>query len=293
MIPLNYHHLYYFYIIAKEGSITRARSKLLLAQPTLSAQLKQLEKSLGSPLFVRKGRRLILTPAGRQTLDYAESIFELGRELQSSLRAQPQPGGLNFRLAAVRGFARAYLHSFALAALRSGAAHVQFDEVDSEQLLSGMLDHQFDLALTDDRPPASEDRLVTRLAGSVPIVLAAAPRLARRLRRPEHLDQSPFILPRPQARVARYLVDWFALYRIKPHIVAEVADSELARRLAVSGMGVTPINEHTLKLSEPRGALEALPFKLGSIRQNLFLIARRSKWTNPVAERLMSEFRFA
>ena len=293
MIPLNYHHLYYFYIIAKEGSISKARSKLLLAQPTLSAQLKELEKSLGSPLFLRKGRRLILTPAGRQALDYAENIFEIGRELQSSLRAQPSPKGLDFRLAAVRGFSRAYLHSFVLTALRAGVARVALEEVEADDLVKGLLDHQYDLVLADQRPASAEQRLVSKLVGSVPIVLAAAPALARRFARIEHLEQAPFILPRPNARVARYLLDWLAMYKIKPHIVAEVADAELARRLAISGMGITPINTHTLSVSEPRGGLRALKIKLGSIRQNLYLVARRSKWVSPVADHMMKEFSFA
>lgn len=292
MIPLNYHHLYYFYVIAKEGSITKARSKLLLAQPTLSAQLKQLERSLGKELFVRRGRRLLLTQEGRRALDFAESIFELGRELQSSLRAEPVKGQTHLRLAAIRGFSRAYLHSFAMAALRFGAGRIFIEEDAGDDLLSGLSDHQYDIVLTDERPVATEERFTSRLVGSVPIVLAAVPTLARRVTRPQHLDQAPLILPRPQARVARYFNDWFAMHRVKPHVVAEVADAELARRLAISGMGIAPINEHTLAVSPPLGALRRLKLSFGPIRQNLFLITRRSKWMNPIAKQMMEEFRF-
>ena len=89
MIPFNYHHLYYFYVIAKAGSIAKACETLLLSQPAISTQLKQLEKSLGSPLFERRKQRLFLTEQGRFVLDYAESIFEMGQELLGSLVKTP------------------------------------------------------------------------------------------------------------------------------------------------------------------------------------------------------------
>lgn len=95
MIPLNYHHLYYFYVIAKEGSIAKACGRLLLAQPTLSAQLKQFEKNIGRPLFERRPRKLTLTEEGRIVLDYAESIFELGEEMRDALNDRPLSGGLS------------------------------------------------------------------------------------------------------------------------------------------------------------------------------------------------------
>ena len=92
MIPLNYHHLYYFYMIARAGSITKACETLLLAQATVSAQLQELEKAFGRPLFERRKKRLFLTEDGRIVLDYAESIFDLGRELQDTLRDKPREG---------------------------------------------------------------------------------------------------------------------------------------------------------------------------------------------------------
>ena len=85
MIPFNYHHLYYFYIIAKEGSISKATQKLSLAQPTLSAQLKQFESFLNVKLFIRENRKLILTEEGHRVLEYAKMIFDIGRELKDRM----------------------------------------------------------------------------------------------------------------------------------------------------------------------------------------------------------------
>ncbi|MDD5657668.1 MAG: LysR family transcriptional regulator, partial [Elusimicrobia bacterium] len=89
MIPLNYHHLYYFFVVAREGSVAKAKEKLLLSQPTISAQIKELEEYLGHPLFERRKQRLHLTEDGRMALDYAERIFDLGEELKDVLSDRP------------------------------------------------------------------------------------------------------------------------------------------------------------------------------------------------------------
>ena len=92
MIPLNYHHLYYFYVIAKEGSVSKAAKTLRLAQPTLSAQLKQFESFLDKKLFERENRKLKLTEDGHRILGYAKSIFDLGQELMDHVGDLSQKG---------------------------------------------------------------------------------------------------------------------------------------------------------------------------------------------------------
>ena len=96
---LNYHHLYYFKVIATEGSIAKASKTLRLGQPTLSAQLKLLEDVIGQKLFERQNRRLILTDAGRVALDYANEIFRLGSELLDTINQRPVQGCLEFHYA--------------------------------------------------------------------------------------------------------------------------------------------------------------------------------------------------
>ena len=86
---LNYHHLLYFYTVAREGSLTKASEVLRLAQPTLSGQIRKLEESLDEKLFVRKGRHLVPTEVGQMVFGYAEEIFSLGREMQDALRGRP------------------------------------------------------------------------------------------------------------------------------------------------------------------------------------------------------------
>jgi LysR family transcriptional activator of nhaA len=86
---LNYHHLFYFWTVARSGSIARASEELRLAQPTISNQLKTLEASLGVKLLERQGRRLVLTDVGRTVLRYADDIFRTGQELQRAVKGLP------------------------------------------------------------------------------------------------------------------------------------------------------------------------------------------------------------
>src|SRR5215510_11454433 len=86
---LNYHHLFYFWTVARTGSIAEASKELLLAPLTISAQITRLQETLGERLFSRSGRRLVLTEAGRVVFRYAEDIFGLGKELVDTLKDRP------------------------------------------------------------------------------------------------------------------------------------------------------------------------------------------------------------
>src|ERR1044071_2205760 len=137
MIPLNYHHLYYFYVIAKSGSIAKACETLFLSQPAVSTQLKQLEQSLGSPLFERKKQRLYLTEQGRFVLDYAESIFEMGQELKDNLKGHAQTARLTIRLGILSGTPRAFGHALVDCILeRFSSAYINVREGALEKLLT-------------------------------------------------------------------------------------------------------------------------------------------------------------
>ena len=111
MIPLNYHHLYYFFVVAQAGSIVKAKDQLHLAQPTISGQLRELESQLGRALFERKKQRLHLTEEGRFVLDYAQRIFGLGSELLDALGDRPPAGRLRAQVGLATGTPRAIAQS--------------------------------------------------------------------------------------------------------------------------------------------------------------------------------------
>ncbi|MDP2865259.1 MAG: LysR family transcriptional regulator [Elusimicrobiota bacterium] len=295
MIPINYHHLYYFYIIARAGTITRACKILLLAQSTLSAQLKQLEASLGGKLFERKKQRLILTEKGRMVLGYAESIFEMGRELQDAIKDRPQAGRAAIQVGILNGTPRAFGHALLECLLKDPALpRVTVQEGSLGELVAGLNQQKLDVVLSDVSIRSQDQgALFNHLISRVPVVLAAAPGLAARCRKiPEDLDGAPFILPSLPSQVYHQVQEALAQWNIRPHVVAEVQDVELARRLAMAGHGIAPINEYTVAASLPAGRLKVIGASRSfGIFESIYLITRKRKWPNPLADRLVNNFR--
>ena len=294
MIPINYHHLYYFYVVAQEGSIVKAKEKLLLAQPTISGQLRELEAQLGRQLFERKKQRLHLTEEGRVVLDYAQRIFGLGTEMLDALSDRPLAGRLRAQIGLVTGTPRAIaqaLVDYLFAAFPK--AHLTVREGGLEHLEEELRAYRLDLILSDT-PVSGEAaaEFISRLAGRLPVVLAAAPALARRLQaKPRALNGVPMILPAQPSQVYHQVLDLFGRWKVKPDIVAEVQDVELARRLALAGRGVVPLNRQTLKASRPSGGLVALRTGSLGVYESVYLIARQRRWLNPLAERALDRFR--
>ena len=295
MIPINYHHLYYFYTIARAGSITKACSELFLAQSTLSAQLKQLEKALGLRLFDRKNQRLTLTEEGRLVLDYAESIFEMGKELQDAMRDRPLAGRIAIQVGILNATPRAFGHALLECLLRDPSlANVTTNEEDLASLANGLKQHRLDVALSDI-PIGGQDqeKLVNHFICRIPVVLAAAPALAARCKKfPADLSALPFILPSMPSQIFRQVQDALAARSITPRVLAEVQDVELARRLALAGHGVTPLNEYTVAASLPAGGLKVInPSRSLGIYESIYLVTRKRKWPNPLTDRLIVDFR--
>lgn len=295
MIPINYHHLYYFYTIARSGSITKACSELFLAQSTLSAQLKQLEKALGLRLFDRKNQRLTLTEEGRLVLDYAESIFEMGKELQDAMRDRPRAGRIAIQVGILNATPRAFGHALLECLLRDPSlANVTTNEEDLASLANGLKQHRLDVALSDiPIGGQDQDELVNHFICRIPVVLAAAPALAARCKRfPTDLSALPFILPSMPSQIFRQVQDALAARSITPRVLAEVQDVELARRLALAGHGVTPLNEYTVAASLPAGGLKAINSSRSlGIYESIYLVTRKRKWPNPLTDRLIINFR--
>lgn len=296
MYRINYHHLFLFYTIAQEGSIAKAGKKLLLAQPTLSMQLRQLEKHLNRELFVRKNRRLLLTDEGRIVLRYAEAIFQLGRELADDLQDRPARGSHSIQVGVVNGIPPSFTCAMLNCILeRSPLAQITCREASLDQLLLDLREYRFDIILSDDCVSAGAQAHFNSLRiGKIPVLLAAKPALAKRYSRlPHALDGAPLLLPRVPADVYRQLQVYFSKNKVKPRIVAEVQDVEVACRLAISGFGIAPLPQTTFALSRPSKALAAVGRGyLPGIYDSLYLITFADRLRlNPLAKMLLSRFR--
>lgn len=239
---LNYHHLYYFWTVAREGSIAEASKKLRLSQPTISVQLKRLEESLNEKLFERTGRRLVLTDVGRVVYRYAEDIFSLGREMTETIRSQTPAKGTRLRVGVSDAVPKLVTQKL-LEPILGEDSHVTLvcTEDKPERLMTDLGAHHLDLVICDaPMPPGSRVRAYNHFLGESAVMLMAVPTLARKLKKgfPQSLDGAPFILPGQQSAVRRELEQWFSSVEVQPRVVAEVDDSALAKLLADNGHGV-------------------------------------------------------
>jgi LysR family transcriptional regulator, transcriptional activator of nhaA len=242
MERLNYHHLLYFWMVAREGTVAGAAARLRLAQPTLSGQIRALEGALGEKLFARAGRGLRLTEMGRMVSGYADEIFALGRELSESVKGQPT--GRPLRLAI--GVAHALPKLVAYHLLEPALALPQPVRMDvrvesTERLLASLALHDLDVVLTDRvAPPGVSVRAFNHLLGDCGVTLLAAQKVCRKYRRgfPRSLDGAPFLLPGETSTLRRALVQWFEKQRIRPRIIGEFDDSTLIEVFGQAGRGV-------------------------------------------------------
>ncbi len=248
---LNYHHLLYFWMVAREGTIAQAATKLRLTHPTISTQIKQLEDTLGEPLFVRQGRRLVLTEVGHVVQRYAEEIFSLGRELVDTVRGRPtgQPERLSIGVADA---VPKLLTRMLLEPLRKGGApvHLMLREDRSERLLADLAAHVVDVVVSDAPLPAGSGvRAWSHLLGEcgTSFFAAASLDIARR-GFPKNLDGAPVVLPTWESPLRRALEEWFEATGVRPRVVAEVEDSALLKTIGEAGWGIfaapTPLAAH-------------------------------------------------
>ena len=242
MERLNYHHLFYFWMIAREGSISRASRALRLAQPTLSAQIRTLEESIGVPLFLRVGRRLELTDSGRLVYSYAEDIFLLGRELSDVIAGRMIGKALHLRVGIADVVPKLIGFRLLQPVLQLEVpVHMTVREDRTDRLLSALVDHEIDVVLTD--VPAgvgTPARVFHHLLGQCGVVLLARSNQAARWRPgyPKRLDGAPFLLPAVGTAMRRALDEWFDRNGIRPRVVGEFDDPAFIKVFGQAGAGI-------------------------------------------------------
>lgn len=242
---LNYHHLRYFWAVAKEGGLTKAAQKLHVSQPTICAQVQALEVVLGEKLFRRQGRSLALTDAGQQAFSYAEEIFSLGEDLLNTLKIRPTTRPLRVRIGIVDSLPKRVSYEmikpiFALPQAVQAACH----EAKVADLLAQLAAYRLDIVLADEPAPGSLNlKAFNHLLGECGIAFCAAPKLAVRLkgRFPQSLHEAPALLPAADTALRRSLEKWFQQREIRPRLVAEFDDAALMKEAATDGLGFFPI----------------------------------------------------
>ena len=241
---LNYHHLLYFWIVAREGGLLAAGKVLRLSHPTLSAQIHALEDRLGEKLLVKEGRKLVLTEMGRTVYRYAEEIFTVGRELMEAVKGRATGQVLRLEVGVADSVSKLVVRRLLQPALAlAEPVRLVCREDAHENLLLRLASHELDLVITDAPvSPGSRVRAFNHLLGETRVSLFGTQELARTYRRgfPKSLDNAPLLLPLENLTLRRSLDQWFDHLGIKPRVVAEFEDGALLNVFGRDGIGIFP-----------------------------------------------------
>ena len=281
---LNYHHLRYFWVVAKEGSLKKAAEKLHVSQPSISEQIKELEESLGEALFRRSGRSNVLTDAGQIAFRYAEEIFSRGAEMANAIRQRPGVQSLRLHVGVADAVPKLVTNEILKPVLAMPqTVHVICREGKMEDLLAQLAAHQLDIVLSDEPPSSSvKFRVFSQLLGESGITFCAAGKLAESLRKgfPESLHNAPALLPAENTAMRRSLDKWFRDKQIHPRVIAEFEDGALMKVMGAEGKGFIPVP--TVVLHE---ALTRYRFKVigasENCRDQFYAITAERRITHP------------
>ncbi len=290
---LNYKHLRYFVEIARRGSLGAAAKALFVAPQTVSSQLLELEHQLGQPLFERVGRRMVLTPAGETTRDYAQSIFALGDELSSVLSGQGAARRLSLRIGITDSVPKLLSVSVIEPVLNKHRAHIELvcNEGSFSTLLGRLAAHELDAVLAEMPVPTNLARtLHGKLLMNSGMSFLASAALAKKLgkRFPDNLHNAPLLLCSGQSStVTQALETWLARHEITPQITGRFDDSALMKGFAERGLGIV-----TAPTSIERAVMHQYNLKVigrtDDIQQPLFLIRPRREQLHPLVAEMES-----
>ncbi len=288
---LNYHHLRYFRAIAKEGSLTAAARALNLSQSSLSIQLRQLEESLGQPLFRRENKSLVLTEAGRIALDYSETIFETGDEMIDVLRNQGAGRRAILRVGAVATLSRNFQSGLLRPLVGRPDVELVLRSGNLRDLLAMLKAHLLDVVLSN--LPVQRDAETpwhTRLLDEQPVSLVElASREREGFRFPEDLANTPMVLPGHDSnlRVAFDLL--MERMGVRPVIAAEVDDMALLRLLASEGAGLALVPPVVVRRELENGLLVER-HRIPEIRETFHAITISRRFPNPLLRDLLGPY---
>jgi LysR family transcriptional activator of nhaA len=293
LLKINFHHLYYFYIIAEERQVARAAHRLRIGQPALSTQLKQFEEFLGYRLFDRKrGQALSLTRHGEILHRYAQEIFRLSDEMLAAAQGVKSDQTLYLRVGALDWLPKHEVSDVICNVLRRFDCFVSVYEDTANHLISDLAAHRFDLVITNAPPPHSEQHhfRAHRIA-HLPVVFYGAPKFAR-LRQgfPGSLAGQPVILPTPHGRTRHIVDDYFRSHGIEVNLIGEAQDGELLRRAVLTGQGLVPLSPSTIEAELDRKEVVAIG-ELKHVFEDVWLVSTPRLLEHPVVSYLMEDFK--
>ena len=283
---LNCHHLRYFWMVARKGGVRKAAEELHVSQPSISAQLKLLEESLGQKLFRRSGRNLVLTEVGQLVLNYADEIFSAGRELMNAVKQRPGKHPVRLNIGLTDAFPKLIAWRILQAAFRADEpVHVVCREGEIGPLVNHLQAHRLDIVLADE--PASSTlkaKTFNHALGDSGITFCAVPALAAKLRRnfPGSLNGAPALLPATNMGMRAALETWFDTNGIRPRLIGEFEDSALMEVCSAGGRGFTVVHSVVDRTALKHYDLRVIA-KVKECRSQFYAITAERRVKHPAA----------
>ncbi|GLO76261.1 LysR family transcriptional regulator [Phaeobacter italicus] len=288
-MPLNYHHLRYFWAVAHDGNLTRTAQRLNLSQSALSVQIKQLEERLGHPLFDRRGRQLHLTEAGRITLDHADAIFATGQELIATLQETGRSRQA-LRVGALATLSRNFQIGFLRPMLARTDVEVIVRSGSPTELLEGLATLNLDLVLMNREPP--NDSLTPyethQIADQAVSIVGSPNRFDPEQPIRNLIEDHPFVLPTTDTTMRTAFDAMASRLSVVPQVVAEVDDMAMMRLLARENIGLALVAPIVVQDELTSGRLvEAREHP--RIRETFYAITLRRRFPNPLVQELLAD----
>ena len=287
---LNFRHLYFFWMVAKEGGVTRAAERLGLAVQTISMQIASLEKSIGKQLLEPQGRRLVPTEAGRLAISYCEQIFELGDQLQEALD-EAETGKMRLAVGISDSLPKLIAFRLLQATQQMDTrVHLVCMEDEFENLLGDLALGKLDVVLTDRTVRAGGSlKVFSHLLGESDMKLFGVSKLARKYRRnfPHSLQGAPLLLPTRNNALRGRIDAWLLEHKVRPEIVAEFEDNAMLNTFGRNGLGL---------FFAPSALAQDIEDQFGAVlvgdapelREHFYAISNARKITHPAIEAILS-----
>ena len=288
-LSFSYRHLYYFWVVGKEGGIARAAARLGMAVQTVSTQVRELERSLGYGLLKPAGRGLVLTEAGAAAMRQAEQIFALGEQLPAFVRDAVSAPSVRLAVGISDGLPKLVVRSLMQPVMDAPHLRLLCHEGEIEDLLADLALHRLDIVLADRLAPANPNvRVYSHPLGSSSIAWYGSTELVAAARRgfPQSLAKIPVLLPTGHVAVRPMLDQWFERQNVRPRVVGEFEDSALLKTFGASGMGVFPAAEMVHQELIGRYGVKRLGPCEGVV-EKFFAIGTEKKVHHPLVQRML------
>lgn len=288
--PFSYRHLYYFWVVAKEGGMARAADRLGMAVQTVSTQVRELERELGYVLLKPAGRGLVLTPAGIAAMHEADQIFQLGEQLPARVRDAVSTPTVRLTVGISDGLPKLVVRNLLQPVVQEPHLRLVCHEGEIEDLLGDLALHRLDVVLADrPAPPNPSLKLYSHPMGSSPMAWYAPPQWieAGMANFPHSLSVVPVLLPTDHTVVRARLDHWLESQGVRPNIVGEFEDSALLRTFGASGMGVFPAATLAHEQLTQRDRVTCIGPCEG-VEEHFFAIGTEKKVQHPLVQRLIS-----